>query len=69
MLLNICCQAFMAHYMGVVTWAWSDGCGQLLISYFGLIFLEINMLFISANPCRGEAEWIQRKIYFGTICF
>ena len=34
-----------------------------------LCFLEIYMFYISANLCRGEAEWIQRKIYFGTICF
>ena len=27
------------------------------------------MFYISANLCRGEAEWIQRKIYFGTICY
>ena len=27
------------------------------------------MFYISANPCRGEAEWIQRKIYSGTICY
>ena len=45
-----------------------------LISYFRLptfsfIFLEIYMFYISANLCRGEVEWIQRKIYFGTICF
>ena len=43
-----------------------------LISYFrlptfGLIFLEIYMFYISANLCRGEAEWIQRKIYFGNL--
>ena len=29
MLLNICCQAFMAHHMGVVTWAWSHGRGHM----------------------------------------
>ena len=27
------------------------------------------MFYISANLCRGEAEWIQRQIYFGTICY
>ena len=45
-----------------------------LISYFRLptfsfIFLEIYMFYISANLCRGEVEWAQRKIYFGTICY
>ena len=27
------------------------------------------MFYISANLCRGVAEWAQRKIYFGTICY
>ena len=72
MLLNICCQAFMAHYMGVVTWAWSYGRGQLWAWHDGRGPLGIDFVFLGniyvlyfceSMPWRGRMDPTQNLFW------